>query len=219
MRTLEELINEEDLGWPIVLDWMKEAKQKVEILPAITSKAEEALLLTQITNSSVMGSIILETGGILVDHGWIRFLGSGCEAMNRSIPEWNQGKTFEEYGEGSPFMLVADDVIGGFFAVNGGGLGENDPGAVYYLPPDSQEWEGLGLNYSEFVYWTFTQDLTEFYEGFKWKGWEEDVAAMGPDKAMSFYPFLWIEFGDIEEIDRKPISVHEVWNLRVENGI
>lgn len=43
---------------------------------------ETALLATQVTTRSPMGAVVYHTGGILVDHGWIRILGAGeCKLM------------------------------------------------------------------------------------------------------------------------------------------
>lgn len=115
MRPIEELINENDSGWPFVKEWIKSAKNKVEILSVDKQKAIDALYKTQITTRSPMGSIVFETGGILVDNGWIRILGSGSEKLKRSLPQWNLGKGFTEFGQASSFLLVADDAIGGSF--------------------------------------------------------------------------------------------------------
>ncbi len=91
-----------------------------------------------------MGAIAYSTGGILVDEGWIRILGIGssCPVV---CPSGTKGRSFKEYGEKAPFYLIADDAIGGFFALNGGGLG-SDAGKVYYLAPDTLEWGGDGLD-------------------------------------------------------------------------
>jgi len=40
--------------------------------------------------------------------------------------------------------LIGDDSAGGFFAINGGALG-NDPGKVYYLSPDNLKWEPMEM--------------------------------------------------------------------------
>src|SRR5690606_12025169 len=106
------------------------------VLPCDTLKAKEALYKTQVTTRSPMGAIIYSSGGLLVDGGWIRILGSGNIKLNRTIPDWNKGKSFKEFGEPPTFLLVADDAAGGFFAINGGGLGK-DAGKVYYLSPDN----------------------------------------------------------------------------------
>src|SRR6478735_9010743 len=74
MRPVEELLNKTDPGWAVVEKWIKAAKNKVEILPADTTKAIDALHKTQVTTRSPMGAIIYMTGGLLVDDGWIRIL-------------------------------------------------------------------------------------------------------------------------------------------------
>ncbi len=60
-----------------------------------------------------------------------------------------------------PYLIVADDVVGEVFAINGGGLGEN-AGVIYYLAPDTLAWEDTELSYSEFVYWLFCGDVAKF---------------------------------------------------------
>ena len=154
MRAIEELINQSDSGWPFVSEWIKSAKNKVEILSVDNEKAKDALYKTQVTTRSPMGSIIYETGGILIDNGWIRILGSGNVKLNRSLPEWNLGKGFKEFGQSAPFLLVADDAIGGFFMLNGGALGK-DLGKIYYFAPDSLEFEPLNITYTEFLNFCF----------------------------------------------------------------
>ena len=129
----------------------------MEVLPPVEANRKSALVAIQVTTRSAMGAIIYETGGILVDHGWIRILGSGCERLPRSLPEWNKGRTFDEYGDSAPYLLVADDVIGGFFASDGGGLG-GKVGSMFYFAPDSLRWEPIDMGYSDFVYWCFTGD-------------------------------------------------------------
>lgn len=60
MRPIEELINESDSGWPFVTEWIKSAKNKVEILSVDEQKAKDALYKTQVTTRSPMGSIKLK---------------------------------------------------------------------------------------------------------------------------------------------------------------
>lgn len=216
MRTLKELINIDDPGWPLVEDWIKQAKNKVEILPHDKQKAEEALLHTQVTTRSPMGAIIYETGGLLIDNGWIRILGSGSERMKRSLPAWNKGKTFGEYGEPAPYLLIADDVIGGFYAINGGFLGK-DAGSIYYFAPDMLQWIPLEMSYTQFLLFCFETDMDEFYPNLRWKGWPDDVSIMSADYAYSFVPFLWSREGkDIDNVSRKVVPVKEVYELNMD---
>ena len=96
MRPIEELLNRSDPGWNIVQKWIDSATNEVEVLPADTTKSKEALYKTQVTTHSPMGSVIYFTGGILVDHGWIRILGSGNSKLTRSLPDWNKGKSSKQ---------------------------------------------------------------------------------------------------------------------------
>ena len=194
MRTIEELINKTDPGWMFVKEWIDSAKNKVEILPVDSIKAVDALYKIQVTTRSPMGAIVLMTGGLLIDNGWIRILGSGSEKLNRSLPEWNKGKAFNNFGEPAPFILIADDIIGGFFLLNGGGLG-SDLGKVYYLAPDNLEFESMGLTYTDFLNFCFNNNLDKFYKGYRWSNWENDVEKLKGDQVYNFVPFLWTKEG------------------------
>ena len=215
MKPLTDLINKEEPGWKLVSDWIKEAKNKVAILPKDQKSAELALYNTQVTTRSPMGAIIYETGGILIDNGWIRILGSGSEKLNRNLPDWNKGKSITEFGQQAPYFLVADDVIGGFFAINGGGFGE-DLGQMYYFAPDCLEWEDMEMGYSDFIWWTLTGDLEQFYEGLKWDNWNIEIENLDGNKGIGFYPFLWTEYDNINDLSRKSISIDEIWNLQLD---
>lgn len=215
-RSVDELINKEEPGWDLVKEWISNAKNKVEILPCDSLKAQDALYKIQVTTRSPMGAIIYSTGGILIDNGWIRILGSGCSQLSRSLPDWNKGKTIEVFGENPSFLLVADDVIGGFFAINGGGLGA-DIGKLYYFSPDNLNWEPLEVTYSDFLNFCFNGDLEDFYLGLRWNEWKKDVSKIKGDEAYSFYPFLWTKQGkDINTVSRKLVPVDELYKLMID---
>lgn len=217
MRKVEELINKEEPGWPLVKGWIDSARNKVEILPADSAKAAAALFKTQVTTRSPMGAIVYSTGGLLVDGGWIRILGSGHPRLNRSLPEWNKGKTFNEYGEAPGYWLVADDVLGGFFAINGGTFSKEKMGKVYYLAPDNLEWEELDLTYSGFLNFCFNGNLEEFYKGYRWKDWQKAVATLSGEKVFTFFPFLWSkDWKDIDNVTKDSIPIAEQFNFNLE---
>ncbi len=215
MRSAEELINRIDPGWPFVQQMIDSATNQVEVLPCDTAKINEAIYKTQVTTHSLMGAVIYNTGGILVDKGWIRILGSGNKKLNRSLPDWNKGKSFKEFGERSTYVLIADDAVGGFFAVNGGEFGK-DAGNVYYLSPDRLIWEPLFLSYTEFLNFCFSGDLGLFYESLRWDHWEKDVAKLDGNKVYNFQPFLWSKEGkDINKNKRKAIPVAEQYDFNI----
>jgi hypothetical protein len=216
MKPLEQLINTQEPGWPLVQEWMKNATNKIEILSNDTAQANLALYQTQVTTRSPMGAIIYTTGGILIDNGWLRILGSGNPRLPRTLPGWNKGKTFGNYGEKPAFLLVADDVLGGFYAINGGELGK-DLGKLYYLAPDTMEWEAMDMSYTQFLIFCFSGDLAKFYKDYRWEGWKEEVSRLKGDQAFNFYPPLFTKEGkDFAKSSRKAISVEEQYGYTLQ---
>lgn len=217
MRTLEELINKEEPAWDLIQEWLQEAINTYEVLPRDAKRAETELLNAQITTRSPMGAILYETGGILINGGWIRLLGSGCERLDRGMFQWNKGKTFEHYGQPPAFLLVADDILGGLFAINGGAFGQDDLGQIYYLAPDTLSWEPMNCGYSEFVCWTLEGDIDLFYEPYYWEGWQEEVPKLNGNQVFSFFPFLWTKEGQqIEAVSRKVVPMEESYHLTMD---
>jgi len=216
MRPVDELINRTDPGWPVVKQWIDSAKNKVEILPVDTIKAKDALYKTQVTTRSIMGAIVYSTGGLLVDNGWIRILGSGSTKMQRTLPDWNKGKAFKEFGDRPKFFLVADDAAGGCFALNYGSFGK-DLDSIYYLSPDNLEWEPMGMNYEDFVWFCFTGDLKKFYKGIRWNSWQKNVQALKADEVFHIFPPLWSKEGkDVEKSTRGPVPADEEFSYNFE---
>lgn len=216
MKSADELIDTTQSAWPLVIEWINSAKNKVEVLQVDAVKAKEALYQTQVTTRSPMGAIIYNTGGILVDDGWIRILGSGNKKLNRSLPEWNKTRSFENYGETPGFLLVADDAIGGFFILNGGKFGK-DLGKIYYFSPDALEYESLDITYTEFILFCFNNNLEQFYSNNRWKNWREEVSKLDGNKVFNFYPYLWSkEAKDINQVSRKIIDIGEQYYFNIE---
>ncbi len=211
-RTLEELLNRDDPAWPLIINWMNEGKNKVEVLPAREPDRANALLEVQVTTRSPMGAIVYETGGMLVDHGWLRILGSGSDKMNRSLAGWNAeiGNNINS-GDVPPFLLIADDVIGGFFALDNGFFG--NPSRVFYFSPDSLDWEDTEKGYTDFLLWCFNADLTLFYSDYRWAGWENEVAELNGNQAFTVYPFPFADGPPIGQRSRGVAPVAELFGL------
>ena len=210
MGTLSELIDYEDSAWPLVQQWIAEASVDVEILPLADANAGNTDLLgVQVTTRSPMGAIAFNSAGIFIDGGWLRVIAAGQHPrFQRSLPSWNQGRS-----EG--YYLVADDVLGGYFAINGGALGE-DPGQIYYYAPDSLAWEQCGLSYSQFLVWAMSGKLGEFYDASRWNDWESEVKELTGDQVLSVYPFLWAKGPLIVERDRRPVHVSEYYSFQAD---
>lgn len=216
ISSLSDLVGTADPGWTFVKQWIASAINKVEVLQVDTAKANDALYKIQVTTRSPMGAVVYMTGGLLIDNGWIRILGSGNPKLNRTLPDWNKGKSFKEFGQAIPFLLIADDAIGGFFILNGGGLGK-DLGKVYYFSPDNLEYEPLDLTYTDFLKFCFNNNLDDFYKGYRWTNWKEEVSKLSGDETFNFFPTLWTKEGkDINKVSRKAIPVEEQYNLNLD---
>ncbi len=214
MKPLEELINTIDPGWILVKKWIEEATNKVEVLPKDKKNAEKTLFRAQVTTRSTIGAVIYETGGILIDNGWIRILGSGSFRLERNLIEWNKGKSFLNFGEQPSFLLVADDIIGGFFAINSGGIDKENIGKVFYFAPYSLTWECTNFGYSNFLIFCFQGDLNAFYKGYRWDNWEKDIHTLDGNEGIGCFPFLWTKEGaDINMVSRKVTPIQELWDL------
>jgi len=210
MRTLNELLESEDPAFPLIRQWADEADLPVELLPPSAGREDELLSL-QVTTRSALGAMAYETGGILVDGGWLRILGSGHARLGRDIAAWNKGKA-------DGFLLVADDVLGGFFAINGGGLGA-DQGNMYYLAPETLEWEALEIGFTAFLEWAFTSQLRQFYG--RQPGDAEDFdelpeLPLSGELCLNFYPLLWTQEGSLKTSSRRAIPVQEQWALNLD---
>jgi hypothetical protein len=208
VRTLAELREVADPGVDRIREWIDEAIRPVELLEPHGS-TDDVLLCLQVTRRSTLGALAADTGGVLVDHGWLRHLGGGSARVPRDLATWNGGGGDPRC---SGAMLVADDVLGGFFAINGGGLPGN-AGDMCYLAPDSLRWEPMEMGHTAFVEWTITGALDQFYAGQRWYGWEAEVSAIPGDRALLIYPFLWAEGPPIGERTRGVVPIEELWRM------
>lgn len=216
MRELKELINKDEDGIKLIMAWKNAAKNRIQILANDSLRSNEALFNTQISTRSPMGAIVFHTGGILIDNGWIRIYGSGSEKLNRNLPNWNKGKTFQNFGDKPGYLIIADDAVGGFFLLNGGDLG-NDLGKIYYLSPDNNEYEQLDLTYTEFINFCFSGNIDVFYRDLRWKNWGDDFKKLSANEAFIFYPYLWTKEGrDINKVEKNKASMEEIYTLRTQ---
>lgn len=212
-RRLAELIETVDPAWPLVQGWLQAARNQVMVWPADRIRGEATLLELQVTTRSPLGAVALETGGMAFDHGWLRFLGAGCQQLPGSLLAWNGlGSETAAVAGFDGALIVAYDAIGGFFALNGGRF-PGTRGSLYYLAPESLEWEDLELTYSEALQWAAEGDLATFYAEARWPGWEREVAALGGDQGILIYPPLFAEGGPIARRHRGVVPMTELWGL------
>ncbi len=212
-RSLAELIDHQDPAWPQLLHWAKRASNTAEILPVERLRGEKTLLALQVTTHSMLGAVALETGGILIDQGWLRVLGAGCERMSESLLSWNGWDDTATPPVLSDALIVAHDIVGGFFALNAGAF-DGPSGNVWYFAPDRLVWEDLGLRYADFLQWALNGNLGQFYATQRWTGWVQEVSALGGDQGISFWPLLWAHADSIDARSRRVVSMRELWALQ-----
>jgi hypothetical protein len=59
-------------AWDEVLTAIRSAPSPVEVAPADPTRAEQCLTRLGITRRSWLGAVTAQTGGLLIDHGWLR---------------------------------------------------------------------------------------------------------------------------------------------------
>jgi hypothetical protein len=207
-RKLDELIDNQEPAIKLLQQLVNDAKVPCELLPPGPER-EKALLYLQVTTRSTLGGLAYDTGGLLIDDGWLRLLGSGHAKLSRSLHEWNSPRT-----DGA-FYLVGDDRVGGFFAINGGAFGD-DLGSVYYWPPDSLEWESLERGFTDFVAMFLTHTIENYYTDLRWSTWREDARSASSDQCFAFFPFLWTKEGSVERSHRSVVPMSQMWDAKVD---
>jgi hypothetical protein len=195
-----------DPAWPVIEEAVAGADQPAELVPGDPAAGEQTLVLLQVTVRSFLGALALHTGGLLVDHGWLRILGGGQGPLNLCIANGVDRPPDESPGQ----VLVAFDVLGGKFAINGGAL-PGSPGEVAYFAPDDLAWLPLEMKFSEFVLWSLTDRLAMFYEHLRWPGWEAEIASLPLDQGLSLVPPPFTTEGrDLSKVSRRPIPIVEL---------
>jgi hypothetical protein len=190
-RPLPELLAPGDEGWASITAWAAASPRPSTVLSVVPARRAEALLALQVTTRSVLGATAWHSTGLLLDHGWLRLLGG----VGSDLPDLlavNDERLVA--GMAPPYLVMALDVLGGRFAVNGGGL-PGSSGEVVYFGPDTLDWLPTGLSHSAFVEWAFTGDTAAFYEDLRWNGWESEVRDVALGSLLAVYPPLFTEEG------------------------
>ena len=106
--------------------------------------------------------------------------------------------------------MVGDDVLGGFFALNGGRFSPEGH-TIWYLAPDTLDWENLGLGYSDFLCWCFSAEVDGFYEPQRWSGWQTDVRSIDGDHGIAVYPPLTAAGAPMATRARSVVPIEELF--------
>jgi len=212
VRSVEELRRVDDPAWPGLQEQIAAAGVPVVVLPVARGPADEALHRLQVTAASTLGALAAESGGLLVDHGWFRILGGGCDGLVDLATANDLPAPSDESGRPG-FLVVAYDALGGTFAIDGGGLGIAH-GEVCYLGPDTLTWGGLGGGRSAFVAAALSGALGDVFASLRWPGWEAEVSALAADQGISLYPPPFTTEGaDLSAVSRRPVPLTELVDL------
>ena len=212
MKSLDQLVRREDSALPVLLRALAApGANPCEVLPPDKALAVETLVELQMPTSQFLGTVAFHTGGLSFHRGFLRVLGSGENAV-RSLRRWS--RVTGALNEG--YALIADDVLGGFFAANRGGFAAGVEEGIFYLPPDELDWRSLDIGYSEFLNWCVAGDTAAFYASLGW----ETLSALDPlpgwDDAFAFAPPPWTGPVDLATAERQVVPASEIWRLKRE---
>ena len=190
----------EQSAWAEISALAAAAPYPVEVLPVDPERAAACLAALEITTRSWLGAVVANSGGLVIDHGWLRVLGGGHDGLPdvaaQRIP-------------GTGGLVVAFDVLGGQFAWL-----QAEPDlrpTVHYFGPEDLAWHDLELGYGDWLEATLTGSLTGFYEGLRWPGWEAEVASVALDQGIHTWPPPWSSQGkDLSVVSRKPVPLAEL---------
>ncbi|MFD0266278.1 DUF2625 family protein [Streptomyces sp. NPDC127106] len=219
MRETDELVHVEDPAWPELQVMLGASSVPVQVLPADVDEGRRSLLQMQVTARSVLGALTLNTGGLLVDDGWVRVYGGGS-AAGGGLPSLAQVNgfpaAFDPDWHPAAGLVVGHDVVGGVFALNGGDPAAagrpGAPGQMTYFAPDTLAWEALEVGHSVWVSWLLSGESQTFYDGLRWPGWRAETTALALSQGISVYPFLWSEEAraDLAATSRCPVPMREL---------
>lgn len=196
--------------WEQIKNMAEQSANRCVICEGNIERGAKEIAGLNFTEESVLGTIIANTCGIVADK-WIYVLGQSCDE-HAGVADFP-----ERIGQEFPDMLVvATDIVGGLFALNGGRFAE-EVGKVWYFAPDTIQWEPLGFKYSEFIAWACQGNLSEFYGNVRWTRWERDAESIdGFNKGFSIYPFLWAKECDIETASKKAVPLAELVGMNMD---
>jgi hypothetical protein len=209
-------VTEDDRApWLTLVDVLSRSFAAPRILPADHRKARASLLQLRVAASSALGAIALNTGGILLYDGWLRILG-GSPCREEQLPSIGQVNDFPAHvdrmwtpAEG---LIVAHDVLGGIFFLNGLRRGPGRPGVpgeIIYFDPLSLSWTRMGMAHSEWLAWCVSGELPHFYDGRLWPSWRTDVLALRADQGIAVSPSPRSDRAG-HEISRAVLSMAEI---------
>jgi hypothetical protein len=207
VRSLAELISDDPSAWAEIEAAVSGSPYAIELLPADPDRAAACLHRLQVATTSWLGALVYRTGGLIVDGGWLRVLGSGHPHRRLAdIHEVNE--LFDAAG-----LVVAQDILGGEFVWRQGEA--RDTPTIHYFAPDTLGWEDLTLGYTDWLFAMLAGAADQFYLSWRWPGWRDEVAACPFDAGLSTVPPLFSKEGrDLDSVSRRPIAMSELLSVK-----
>ena len=193
-----------ETAWDEITEAIASSPYPVTILPPDPARAERCLATLGITTRSWLGALVTHSGGLIVDHGWLRVLGSGSAELVDVLADADPAVRG---------LIVAFDVLGGQFA-----WVPPEPGTrptIHYFGPDDLGWQDLEQGYADWLYAVLSGSLTRFYDTLRWPAWEAEVARLSLAEGIHAWPPpSTVEGKDLGTVSRTPVPMTElVWFL------
>ncbi len=193
--------------WGKIKEISYKSNHEIIIFEGTLENGQKECKELNIPNDSVLASVVMNCNGIYVDN-WIRILGQGNE-MRNGVLYYN---TLLDDSCLEGMFIVANDVVGGIYAINISRF-EIDKSKIWYFAPDTLEWESLGMKYSDFIAWTAQGNISEFYESMRWDSWKNDCKKVELNTGYLIYPFLWAKECDKNTASKKVVLFDELMKL------
>ncbi len=143
--------------------------------------------------------------GIKAYDGWIRILGGKSKFFKRNIEDWNRITNTDTEKK----ILVADDVTGGFWAI------DRTFNGIEYLAPDTLEWEKTNLTFFGFLEWVSNGPFPLFYKKYLWRGCGQEVKKIKDDQTYAYCPFAFTDEFDIKTCRKAIVPIKETWDFSI----
>jgi hypothetical protein len=226
VRDIAELVDVADPSWPWLVSDFDSSFTGYTVLEPDPDRCRATLHQLQVTARSPLGAITLNTGGILVHDGWLRVYG-GSGGGPTGLPSMAEVNGFPETVEAgwqpSAGLIVAHDVLGGVFALNGMAPGEHgrpgEPGGVVYFSPTTLTWQDTELGHSQWLTWLLDGGAASHYHDVLWPTWRTEVAELGLRDGIAVYPFLWSREAqeDMAATTRKAVPLDQILSTHAES--
>ena len=189
--------------WNEIKSILKSSTKNIKIL---SSNYNNSLNNLNINENSVLGQVIINTGGIFIEN-YIRLFGSGDEENSYNIYKYNL--ELKKYFDDN-IIIIGNDIFGGLFSLN------KEKNNILYFAPDTLEWEDLDITYKEFIKFVTSEKIDEFYKSYKWSTFQEDIKKVKFNEGSLIYPFLWSNECNIEKAKKDIVPFSELLQVNIE---